>query len=143
MWTISMRSPYPDPSWAAAPRRSACLLLVVLDQAQHVLPDEPPYRARTVLRDRDRAVGPDDEPGRLQDAALLLVEGPERGRRILERQPVPDGHAKRELRDRLGGLILGVSGRSDGADALRLQFVLCPVEGSQLLLAVRSPVGAI
>ena len=66
----------------------------------------------------------------MQYTALLLVEGPERGCRLLERQPVPDGHVKPELRDRLGGLILGVSGRSDGADALRLQFVLCPVERS-------------
>src|SRR5712692_238837 len=101
-----MRSPFSGSVVRRRGRRSARLLLVVLDQAQHVLPDEPPYGPRAVLRDRDRAVGPNDEPRRLHYTALLLVEGPERGCRVLEGQSVADGHTEPELSHRLSGFIL-------------------------------------
>src|SRR5439155_26258729 len=122
------------------PVRSLRLFLVELDKSEDVLPHEPPDRPGAVLRDGDGPVRLDHEAGGLQEAAPLLVERPERGGGLLEREPIAHRKRERVLAHRLLGLLEGIGGGGHDGDALVPELVLRALEGSQLLLAVRSPV---
>src|SRR3990172_3165542 len=81
--------------------RSLRRLLVELDEAEDVLPDQAADRARAVLRDHDRLVGLHDEAGGLEDSSSLLIESAQRRCGLLHRKPVAD-------RERQGVLAYGL-----------------------------------
>ena len=119
------------------------LLLVELDESEHILPDETTDRPGTVLRDGDRSVRLDDKAGRLEETALVLEERAERLRRLSERERITHGKTERVLFHRLRRLLEGISRRGDDTDVLFFQLGSSVFESSQLLLAVRSPVSSV
>ena len=124
-------------------RRLGRLPLVELDEGENILPHQAADRSRAVLGDGNGPVGPDQKARGLKDLAPLLVEGPERACCVLDRQPVADRKREPELRHRLFRFFEGVYGARHNPDPLFPELLLRLLKGSQLLLAVRSPVASI
>src|SRR5256886_8826754 len=74
---------------------------------------------------------------------LLLVEGPERRRRLLQREPIPERERQGVFAHRLLRLLQRIGGGGDHRDAFFREPGLRPLESSQLLLAIGSPVRAV
>src|SRR5262249_59317355 len=77
------------------------------------------------------------------ESAPLLEKRTERAGGFLEREPIAYRERERMLAHRLLGLVEGIGGSCHDQDALLPELVLRALEGSQLLLAVGSPVGAV
>jgi len=119
------------------------LLLVELDEPEHILPDESTDGPGAVLRYGDRSIRPDDKAGRVKESALLFVECAKHCRGLHEWKRVADRKADCVLLHCLSRLVQRIRRRGDHRDVLVLQLRSSFLEGSQLLLAVRSPVSTI
>jgi len=119
--------------------------LAVGDQREGIRGGEPPDRARTVRGALDRAVGPNDEIGRVQERQFIVVgvEAPEDPGHVFCDETVADGIGDGLGVDHLLRIGLRVDRRDDDADARLLELRAVLLKISQLLMAERSPLAAI